>query len=109
MRIFFPIIAIVGLTGPALAEITPIADLQRGHSITVEGVVDRFFDTDEIRLRDASGTVRVYLGPDMLPIESGERIRISGVMDNDIAFNELYAREVTREGGEIITIDRRYE
>lgn len=97
------------MAGTALAETVPIADIQRGQSVKVEGVVDRFFDTDEIRLRDDTGTVRVYLGPQALPLRSGERIVVEGVMDDDFVMNELYARQITRENGEKISISRTYE
>ncbi len=105
----FGAIALCLMAGSALADTTPIADIQRGQSVTVAGVVDRFFDTDEIRLRDETGTVRVYLGPRALPIKSGERIVVEGVMDDDLVMNELYARRITRENGEKISISRTYD
>lgn len=91
------------------ADFTAIADIERGQSVTVEGVVDRFYDTDEILLRDASGTVRVYLGPKPAALRSGERIVVEGVMDNDLFQNELYAREITRESGEKMSVSGGYE
>ncbi|MEM1048893.1 MAG: hypothetical protein AAGL24_22265 [Pseudomonadota bacterium] len=97
------------MAGTALAETTPIADIQRGQSVTVSGVVDRFFDTDEIRLRDETGTVRVYLGSQPLPIVSGERLVVEGIMDDDLVMNELYARQITRQNGEKIGISRTYD
>ena len=109
MRFILSMVAIVGLSTPSVADVIAISEVQRGQTVTVQGTVDHFFDSDEIRLRDESGTLRVYLGPDILPIESGERLRISGIMDNDLFLNELYAREVTRADGTVIEIDRRDE
>ncbi|MEM8702044.1 MAG: hypothetical protein AAGF82_09485 [Pseudomonadota bacterium] len=105
----FGAIALSLMAGSALAGTTPIADIQRGQSVTVAGVVDRFFDTDEIRLRDETGTVRVYLGPQPLPIVSGERLVVEGIMDDDLVMNELYARQITRQNGEKIGISRTYD
>ncbi|MCE8005645.1 hypothetical protein [Aestuariivita sp.] len=102
-------VAVSLVTSAALADITPIADVKRGQSVVVEGVVDRFFDTDEIRLRDDSGTLRVYLGSQTLPLRSGERIVIEGIMDDSLVMNELYAREITRENGEKISVSNTYD
>lgn len=87
-----------------VAQTIAIADVQRGQSVTVAGVVDRFFDTDEIRLRDDSGAIRVYLGEAAVPVQTGERLVIEGVMDDGLLFNELYARSITRESGEVIAV-----
>ena len=88
---------------------TAIADIERGQSVTVEEVVDRFYGTDEILLRDASGTVRVYLGPKPAALRSGERIVLEEVMDDDLFQNELCAREITRDSGEKISVSGIYE
>ncbi len=109
MRLFLSLAIAIGIATPALFDVVPIASMQRGQTATVEGFVDKFFDSDEIRLRDESGTVRVYLGPQMIDLKSGERIRVSGVLDNDLFLNEFYAREITRENGENITIRHEYE
>ncbi|GFE63986.1 hypothetical protein [Litoreibacter roseus] len=94
---------------PAFADVIPISELQRGQPATVAGVVERFHDEDEIRLRDETGTVRVYLGPQPVALDLGQRIEVSGFMDNDLIRNELYAREIVAENGETITVERRYE
>ncbi|GGX72214.1 hypothetical protein GCM10007385_46310 [Tateyamaria omphalii] len=109
MHFFLSVAIAIGIATPALSEVVPISSVQRGQTATVEGVVDRFFDSDEIRLRDESGAVRVYLGPQMIDLKSGERIRVSGILDNDLLLNEFYAREITRENGESISIRHQYE
>ena len=101
--------ALVATAAVAAAETVPIAQIKRGQSVTVQGEVDRFFDTDEIRLRDDSGTVRVYLGPRAVPIDSGERITVEGVMNDDLVNNELYARKITRANGDVIEITGEYD
>ncbi len=95
---------VAGVTTAAAAEIIPISDIARGQSVTVAGTVEHFFDIDEVRLRDESGAVRVYLGSGDLGIETGDRITVSGVMDDDLFSNELYAREVVQANGEVFTI-----
>ena len=109
MRTAIVLIAGLALATPTLAEVIPIDDIARGQSVTVAGVVEHFFDIDEIRLRDQSGAVRVYLGSGDLPIETGARITVSGIMDDDLFSNELYAREITLENGEILTVSESYD
>ncbi len=103
-------LALSGLlvASPALAEITPIADVERGGMTVVSGVVDRLLDEDEFRLSDATGDIRVYVGPNWVPADVGETITVSGFVDNDL-FREIYAREITRADGTVVTLDRRYE
>ncbi|MEI2421410.1 hypothetical protein V6O07_14145, partial [Arthrospira platensis SPKY2] len=57
----------VGQTGP----VTPIAEVQRGTMVTVQGTVERITDEDEFRLADESGTIRVYVGPNWVPADIG--------------------------------------
>lgn len=97
-------------TPAALASpITPIADALRGTIVTVQGTVERITDEDEFRLVDASGTIRVYVGPDRVPAEVGETVIVSGFVDDDPGPRELYARSLTRADGTVITFDRRYD
>lgn len=109
MRFAMSSLVLLMATTPALADVTSIGDIQRGQPVTVAGVIERFHDEDEIRLRDETGSVRVYLGPQPLALDLGERIQVSGFMDDDLFFNELYAREIVTDDGEVITVERRYE
>lgn len=99
------------MTVPALAsQITAIADAQRGTMVTVQGVVERITDEDEFRLTDASGSIRIYVGPNWVPVEVGETVTVDGFVDDDIIGpREIYARSLTRYDGTVITFDRRYE
>ena len=89
-------------------QVTPIADVKRGTMVTVEGTVERITDEDEFRLTDASGSIRVYVGPNWVPAEVGEFIIVSGFVDNDLGPREIYARTLTRADGSVVVFERRY-
>lgn len=77
--------------------------------VTVAGTVDRITDEDEFRLRDSTGTVRVYVGPNWVPASVGEEVSISGFVDTDLGPLEIYARSLTRADGEVIEFRHRYD
>ena len=89
--------------------ITPIADARRGALVTVQGTVERITDEDEFRLSDATGTIRVYVGPNWVPAEVGERVIVSGRVDDDPGPREIYARSLTRADGQVISFAQRYD
>jgi uncharacterized protein YdeI (BOF family) len=91
------------------SPITPIADAQRGTMVTVQGTVERITDEDEFRLADASGNIRIYVGPNWVPADVGESVTVNGFVDNDPGPREIYARSLTRADGTVITFDRRYD
>lgn len=93
----------------ASGPVTPIGDLQRGTTVTVAGTVERITDEDEFRLADASGTVRVYVGPNWVPANVGETVTVDGFVDNDFGPLEIYARSLTRADGTVVTFDRGYD
>lgn len=93
----------------ASGPVTPIGDLQRGSMVTVQGTVERITDEDEFSLTDASGTVRVYVGPNWVPANVGEDVTVDGFVDDDLGPLEIYARSLTRADGTVITFDRRYD
>lgn len=94
---------------PAFAEaITPIADVKRGQAVTVEGTVERILDEDEFRLEDASGRIDVYIGPNVLPADTGDRVTVRGIVDDDSS-REIYARQLVMPDGSVVTFDRRYD
>lgn len=97
------------LAGPALANTVAIGDLQYGSTATISGVVDRITDEDEFRLRDASGSVLVYIGPGIVPFDTGETITLIGIVDREFGRLEVYAREATRADGTRVTFDHRYD
>lgn len=93
----------------AAERITPIADAQRGSMVTVKGTVERITDEDEFRLADASGSIRVYVGPNWVPADVGETVTVHGFVDDDLGPRELYARTLTRADGSVATFERRYD
>lgn len=97
-------------TAAFASQITPIADAQRGTMVTVQGTVERITDEDEFRLADASGSIRIYVGPNWVPAEVGESVTVNGFVDDDLVVpREIYARSLTRADGTVITFDRRYD
>ncbi|WP_241462561.1 hypothetical protein [Tateyamaria sp. ANG-S1] len=109
MRLALPSLVLLLSAAPVLAEITAIADVQRNQPVTVAGTIERFHDEDEIRLRDETGSLRVYIGPQPVALSLGQSIQVSGFMDGNLIRNELYAREIVLEDGTVITVERRYE
>jgi uncharacterized protein YdeI (BOF family) len=92
----------------ALANpITAIGDLKRGSTATIQGTVEKISDEDEFRIADDSGNIQVYIGPNFVPVDVGERITVRGFVDDDL-LKEFYARELVRASGEVVQFDRRY-
>jgi len=90
-------------------EVTKIEDIERGASVTLQGEVTRILDEDEFRLRDDTGSVRVYVGwRNRVTVAVGETITVRGFVDDDLIdyFRpEIYAQEVVRADGTAITFD----
>lgn len=98
------------ITGAALAQTaTPIGDLQRGSMVTVSGTVERIMDTDEFRLADPTGSVRIYVGPNWVPAQVGEQVSVSGFVDDGIGPKEIYARTLTHADGTVVQFEHRYD
>ena len=94
---------------PAGAEtVTPIGDVQRGTAVTVQGTVERILDEDEFRLADASGSIDVYIGPNMVPANVGDEVMVRGIVDDDLR-RDIYAREMVLPDGSTVTFDLRYD
>ncbi len=86
--------------------ITPISGLQRGTVATIRGEVARITDEDEFLLRDATGSVRVYVGPNSIPANVGEQVTVSGLVDDDKDEpKEIYAKTLTRADGSVVEFD----
>jgi len=100
--------ALLSTAALASEALTPIGELQRGTMVSVAGTVERITDEDEFRLRDASGTVRVYVGPEWVPASVGEDVTVAGYVDDDGPL-EIYARSLTRADGSVITFNYDYD
>jgi uncharacterized protein YdeI (BOF family) len=111
MKIFAAAVLLVLIAfSPAQAdEITPIGEVERGTMVTVSGQVERILDSDEFRLNDESGSIRVYVGPNWVPADVGEQVTVAGFVDNDLGRLELYARTLTRADGTRVEFDHRYD
>lgn len=102
-------------TTPVAAEsvatdsVTPVGNVERGTMVTLEGAVERILDTDEFRLSDGTGSIRVYVGPNWVPASVGETVRVTGFVDNDFFRLELYARSLTRADGTRVEFNHRYD
>ena len=107
----FTLVLTMGLTTFAHASenITPIGELKRGSMVTVQGTVERITDEDEFRLADATGSVRVYVGPNWVPVSQGASVTVSGFVDDDIIGpKEIYARSLTKADGTEVKFNRGY-
>ncbi|MDJ0621602.1 MAG: NirD/YgiW/YdeI family stress tolerance protein [Desulfocapsaceae bacterium] len=89
-------------------QITNIADISRGASVTLQGKVTRILDEDEFRLQDDTGSVKIYIGwRNRVTVRVGESVKVVGFVDDDLvnAFRpEVYAQEIIRENGEQIEL-----
>ena len=105
----FGVLASSGFANAEDRPLSAISDVQRGTMVMVAGTVDRMLDEDEFRLRDETGTLRVYVGPNWVPVDVGEAVTVFGYMDDALIRPELYAREITRADGTVVTLSQRYE
>jgi len=107
-------VALIMLTlfsiSPAIADqITPLGDVKRGSMIMVQGNVEKILDTDEFRLVDQTGSIRVYVGPNWVPAQVGETVSVFGYVDDGIGPMELYAQKLTKADGSVVQFDLRYD
>jgi uncharacterized protein YdeI (BOF family) len=105
--LLFP--AFILLAAPASAsDVTAIGDLVGYTNVTVVGTVQRLTDEDEFILADPSGTVRVYVGPNFVPVNPGDAVTVRGFVDRELRL-EIYAREIVRADGSTVTLEHRYD
>lgn len=90
-------------TAAPAERITPIGSVQRNQMVTIFGTVDRVTDEDEFFLRDDSGSIKVWTGNSFFTVQPGERIQVSGFVDDDLLI-EVYATEIVKESGDVIQI-----
>jgi uncharacterized protein YdeI (BOF family) len=90
------------------AAATPIGSLRAYDIVLIEGTVERITDEDEFRIRDDSGSVRVYIGwRNPMPVRTGERVGVYGIVDSEGpggVFKEVYAYEIVRADGRVIEL-----
>lgn len=83
--------------------VTLIRDVTRNTMVTVSGTVQRITDEDEFVLEDPTGTISVWTGSQFFTVTAGEAIMVTGFIDDDLLL-ELYAQEITRADGTVLTI-----
>lgn len=76
--------------------------------VTVSGIVDRIADEDTFILRDHTGQIPVYLGPNMVPVSVGTAVTVHGIFDDD-APQEIYADRMETDTGTSFRFDHTYE
>jgi uncharacterized protein YdeI (BOF family) len=103
------VLAFIFLSPAVADQVTPVGEVQRGTMVTLHGSVERILDTDEFRLADETGSIRVYVGPNWVPARVGESVRVSGFVDDGFGPLELYARLLTRADGTVFAFDHRYD
>lgn len=112
VAIVFTVCASAWAVVPEDMEITEIGDLSRGEFVTVRGRITRFNDYDELRLRDESGQVDIYLGEAPMrrpPFSLGDTITVAGWVDDaliQLPFKEIYATEIYLEDGTVLSVGR---
>jgi Uncharacterized conserved protein len=112
IRLALPLAAPCACAVPAFAQDappTPIGEVQRGTFATVAGDVSRILDEDTFRLQDATGRIRVYIGPNRMPVRAGDTVVVEGFVDDDPGPRELYADTLTLPDGTVVTFERRYD
>ncbi|MEQ8658360.1 MAG: hypothetical protein RIC24_13755 [Hyphomicrobiales bacterium] len=103
------IVAASILTGPALAyELTMVDQLQPYEPAALEGAVERITDSDAFVLRDASGSILVYIGPHRMPVSTGDTITVNGRLDDDLP-REFYADQLVLPNGQVMEVGGPYE
>lgn len=110
--------ALVGFAGKIVANendanpsdiVRTIESLGVETIVTVSGTVKRIRDEDEFILEDETDSISVYIGPNFMPVEPGDKVTVKGMFDNDIIKREIYAHIITDEEGNITKLERRYE
>lgn len=85
-------------------NITAIVNLERNTRVVIEGVVQRTREEDEFVLEDDTGSVQVFTGVTFFPVEVGERVTVTGFVDESLLL-EVYAEEIIHQDGRVTKID----
>lgn len=82
---------------------TSVDSLVKNTMVTVSGTVERITDEDEFVLADATGSVRVWTGNQFFTVDQGESVVVTGFVDDGL-FIEIYAQEIVRADGTVISV-----
>ncbi len=95
-------VAVLLSASAAFATPLPITKAPRGQPVTLSGKVTRITDSDAFRLKDDSGVVTVYVGPNDVPVEVGEVVTVMGALEEGFP-PEFVARALRRADGSEIS------
>lgn len=90
--------AVLLSTSAVFAAPVPIAKAPRSQPVTLSGKVMRITDADAFRLKDDTGVVTVYVGPNDLPVKVGEDVTVLGALEEGFP-PEFVARAIRRTDG----------
>ena len=96
-------LAAVLLSAAAFAAPVPIAKAPRSQPVTLSGKVLRITDADAFRLKDETGVVTVYVGPNELPVKVGEDVTVLGALEEGFP-PEFVARAIRLPDGSEVTL-----
>lgn len=99
----------IGASAQDTASIQTINSLKSETIVTVAGTVESIRDEDEFILEDETGSIKIYIGPNRMPVQVGDKVTVEGMLDNDIIKREIYAYTITDAEGNVTELDRRYE
>jgi uncharacterized protein YdeI (BOF family) len=103
------IAAVSVLATPGLAyELTTVDQLQPYEPAALNGTVERVTDDDTFVFRDATGTIRVYIGPRPMPVGAGDAVTARGRLDDDLP-REVYAEQLVLSDGQVVQVGGPYE
>lgn len=95
--------AVLLSTTTVFAAPVPITKAPRGQPVTLSGKVLRITDTDAFRLKDETGVVTVYVGPNDLPVKVGEDVTVLGALEEGFP-PEFVARAIRRPDGTEVSL-----
>ena len=84
-----------------------IAEIRSDKRVTISGVVDRITSEDTFILKDHTGRIPVYLGPNRVPVKEGLAVMVHGLVDDDVP-REIYAKRMGVADVPELMLDRRY-
>jgi uncharacterized protein YdeI (BOF family) len=97
------------LASPALAyELTTVDQLQPYEPAALQGTVERVTDSDTFVFEDATGSIRVYIGPHRMPVGAGDAVTVNGRLDDDLP-REVYADQLVLSDGQVVEVGGPYE
>ena len=59
-----------------------VETLRHGQAVTIAGIVEQITDEDEFLLRDETGVVEFYVGPNRVPALEGDVVTVIGTVDD---------------------------